>query len=239
MQLLPGLYQTGGSLNGLTIAGAYQPPDYRDCNVYALKTEGGLILLDCGNGRTLPQVFDNLRAFSLRPEDIRACLLTHAHWDHAGGAHLLAEKGIALYGHEQTKEALLAGDERCAGYLYHEAFRPCAIGHPLQDGDRFEVLGVSFEALHLPGHSMGCTAYRFRWQGKTILLSGDVIGTLLGGYFGWDGSIDFDKALYLRSLQRLAREEMDIMLPGHGLVYFGQARERVEEVLAEALSRWR
>lgn len=239
MQLMPGLYQVGGSLGGLTVAGSYLSPDYRDANAYALQGDEGIVLLDCGNGQTLPQIFENMQAWGLSPGDIRACLLTHAHWDHAGAAHLLARRGVALYAHTQTAAALKAGDERCAGYLYHQTFQPCDVNHCLEDGQQFELLGIAFEAMHLPGHTMGCTVYRFKWRGKEVLLSGDVIGTLLGGYFGWDGSIDFNKGLYLASLQRLAKIDTDLMLSGHGLVYFDKPRARVEEVLAEALSQWR
>ncbi len=239
MQILPGLYQAGGSLNGLTVAGGFLSPDYRDCNTYVLKTAEGLILMDCGNGDTLPQIFDNLQLWGLNPADIKACLLTHAHLDHAGGAHRLSAMGVALYAHKETADAIGSGDERCAGYLYHRHFHPCKVSHPLQDGDTPVVLGMQFEALHLPGHTRGCTAFRFRWQERNIVLSGDVIGTLLGGFFGWDGSIDFDKRVYLDSLRRLARVDMDLMLPGHGLVYFHQPRERVEEVFNEALMQWR
>lgn len=73
----------GGSLNGLTDAGPYQQPDNRDCNPYAHKIEQGLILLDCGNGETLPQIWRRLETWGFSAEDVRACLFTHAHWDHA------------------------------------------------------------------------------------------------------------------------------------------------------------
>lgn len=239
MQILSGLYQVGGSLNGLSVPGPYLSPDYRDCNTYALKTSEGIVLMDCGNGDTLPQIFNNLRYWGLDPAEIQACLLTHSHLDHAGAAHLLADQGVALYAHMETADAIMSGDERCCGYLYHQTFTPCRVTHSLSDGDTFVVLGIEFQALHLPGHTRGCTAYRFEWQGKIVVLSGDIIGTLLGGYFGWDGSIDFDKSAYLTSLRRFARVEMDVMLPGHGLISFHKPQERVEEVLNEALIQWR
>ncbi len=239
MQILPGLYQVGGSLNGLTVPGPFLSPDYRDCNTYALDTEQGILLMDCGNGETLPQIYDNLRLWGLDPAHIKACLLTHPHMDHTGAAHLLAREGVALYAHAETADALAAGDERCCGYLYHMDFHPCQVAHRLVDGDTPEILGVGFQVMHLPGHSRGCTAYRFHWQGRDIVLSGDIIGTLLGGFFGWDGSIDFDKPTYIESLRRFARVDMDMMLSGHGLVYCHRPRQRVEEVLNEALMRWR
>ena len=93
--------------------------------------------------------------------------------------------------------------------------------------------------MHLPGHTMGCTAYAFHWGGKALIVSGDIIGTLLDGHFGWSGSIDFDKPTYLSSLKRFARSSADVMLPGHGMVYFGKPRQRIEQAFNEALVQWR
>ena len=70
-------------------------------------------------------------------------------------------------------------------------------------------------------------------------MSGDVIGTLLDGYFGWNGSIDFDKQKYLKSLKRFSGVDSDIMLPGHGMIYFHKPRRRVEQVFNQALCQWR
>jgi len=86
---------------------------------------------------------------------------------------------------------------------------------------------------------MGCTAYLLNWEGRLLNFSGDVIGTLLGGNFGWGGSIDFNKQVYIQSLLKLSKIDTDIMLPGHGLIYFHKPRIRVEEALNAALELWR
>lgn len=237
MQLIKNFYQVGGSLNGITWTG--QDASYDDGNTYILNTAQGLIMFDCGCGETLEQIFENMRYWDLNPEDIKACLLTHSHLDHAGACHLLKNRGITLYAHEHTAEAIAAGDETCCGYLYHKAFVPCSVDNELKDGDIFELLGVEFQVMHLPGHTMGCTAFTFHHEGKTAVVSGDIIGTLLDGHFGWSGSIDFDKKVYLESLKRFARLDSDIMFPGHGMTYFYKPRRRVEQAFNEALVQWR
>tara|TARA_R110002049_G_scaffold4504_7_gene31324 strand:- start:964 stop:1677 length:714 start_codon:yes stop_codon:yes gene_type:complete len=237
MQILKGLYQTGGDLNGLTFD--LQGALWNDGNSYLLKTETGLIMFDCGCGDTLDQIFTNMKYWDLDPDDIKYCLLTHPHFDHAGAAHLLKKRGVQLIGVKETAEAVSSGDERCAGYLYHKVFNPVDVDMIVSEGDKLNLLGIEIEVGHYPGHSMGCTAFSFRHENKKITVSGDIIGTLMVGDFGWDGSIDFNKNIYIESLLRFAKLDPDIMLPGHGMIYFHKPKWRVENVLNSALSQWR
>ena len=237
MQLLRGLYQIGGDLNGITWCGV--DAGFEDGNSYAIAAPDGIVLIDCGNGETLPQIFDNMRYWGLDPDAIRACLLTHAHYDHAAGAHLLQARGVRLYAHQVTADSVQSGDERCCGFLYHKPFTPCTVDEVVEDGQRVTVCGIEFEVMHLPGHTLGCTAYLFTHEGKRVVACGDVIGTLLCGDFGWNGSIDFDKKVYTESLRRFARVDTDVMLAGHGISYFHQPRRRVEQAFNSALEKWR
>ncbi len=237
MQVLRNIYQVGGDLNGIT----FDEPRalWNDANSYVIDTGKGLIMIDCGCGDTLEQIFGNMRYWNLDPASIRYCILTHPHFDHAGGGHKLKELGVKFIAIEETADAVASGDERCCGYLYHKTFVPFEVDRKVKDGEEFEVLGLKFRTVHVPGHSMGCTAYLLPWEGRLLNFSGDVIGTLLGGDFGWDGSIDFNKPVYIQSLLKLSRIDVDIMLPGHGLIYFHKPRIRVEEALNSALSQWR
>jgi glyoxylase-like metal-dependent hydrolase (beta-lactamase superfamily II) len=237
MQILKNLYQVSGDLNGVTWNGV--DAGYNDCNSYVLATPEGLIMFDCGCGETLEQIYMNMRYWDLDPAAIHYCFLTHPHFDHAGAGHLLKNQGTKMIAVFQTADAVARGDERCCPYLYHKRFQPFVIDRVVSDGEKLEILGVSIEVMHLPGHSMGCTAYLFNHEGKKMVVSGDVIGTLLVGEFGWSGSIDFNRDVYLQSLKRFAKVESDIMLPGHGLIYFHQPKRRVEEALNIALIEWR
>lgn len=237
MQILHHLFQVGGSLSGLTHTNQRDPFD--DANVYVLQAEEQLLLFDCGNGETLEQIFTNMKYWGLSPEAISTCFITHPHWDHAGAAHLLQKRGVRLIAHAKTADAIQAGDERCCGFLYHKQFIPCEIDETVEDGQIISLGGIDIKAIHLPGHTMGCTAFAVETEGKRLVFSGDVIGTLGYGDFGWDGSIDFDKQSYLESLLKFSRMDFDIMLPGHGLIYFDHPRRRVEECLNQALIQWR
>ena len=237
MQILRHLYQVGGDLNGVTWDGV--DAGYNDGNTYVLERPGGLILFDCGCGDTLAQIEKNMGYWGLDLDRVTHCFLTHPHGDHAGGGHLLKKRGVQLIAVHETAAAVAAGDERCCGYLYHKSFTPFQVDLTVADGQSLKIHGVEFQVLHLPGHSRGCTAYLFQHENRRIIVSGDVIGTLLAGDFGWSGSIDFDKTCYLRSLGRLAQVDTDLMLPGHGLIYFHRPRRRVEQALNTALMEWR
>ena len=237
MQILKNIYQVGGDLNGVTFD--LQGAQWNDGNSYIVKTDRGLIMIDCGCGDTLDQIFENMRYWDLNPDQIKYCLLTHAHYDHAGGGHLLKKRGVQFIASPETADAVASADERCCGYLYHKIFQPFRVDQTASDGEKINVLGLEFIVMHLPGHSMGCTAFFLQWDNKRLVFSGDVIGTLLAGDFGWSGSIDFNKPLYIESLRKLAKEDTDVMIPGHGMIYFHKPRRRVEFVLNNALMLWR
>ncbi len=237
MQVLKNIYQVGGDLNGITFD--LQGALWNDGNSYILETPEGLIMFDCGCGDTMDQILDNMKYWDLSPDDIRYCLLTHPHLDHTGGAHLLKKRGVELIAIKETAEAVEEGDERGCGYLYHKKMVPVSVDRIVADNEVLNLLGVEIKVMHFPGHSMGCTAYSFEHEKKQIVVSGDIIGTLLAGDFGWDGSIDFNKKIYTESLRRFAKIDIDIMLPGHGLIYFHKPQWRIEESLNSALIEWR
>lgn len=237
MQILKNLYQVGGDLNGITFDG--KDAGYNDGNTYIIKRDNGLIMFDTGCGDTMNQIFDNMNYWGLNPDDIKYCILTHPHFDHTAGGHILKERGVIFISTSETADAVSTGDERTCPYLYHKIFTPFQVDTIISDEEKFNLLGLEFEVMYLPGHSMGCTAYFLNYEGKKIVVSGDIIGTLLDGYHGWSGSIDFNKEKYLESLQRFSKIDTDIMLPGHGLIYFHKPRRRVEEAFNLALIEWR
>lgn len=237
MQILKDIYQVGGDLNGITFDGV--DAGYNDCNTYIIARPDGLIMFDTGCGDTMDQIYENMKYWELNPKDIQYCFLTHPHFDHAGGGHLLKEQGVKFLSIAETADAVSKGDDRTCPYLYHKEFTPFEVDTVVKDGEQIDVFGMTFKVIHLPGHSMGCTAFIFDHEDRKIVVSGDVIGTLLDGYHGWSGSIDFNREIYLESLKRFSKIDTDIMLPGHGMIYFYKPRRRVEEALNMALIEWR
>src|SRR5690554_3426528 len=158
MQLLPGLYQVGGSLSGLT--GDQVSGPFDDCNVYVLELSDELVLVDCGNGNSWPEIERNMSVWDLDPSRISTVLLTYSHYDHANAAHLLKKRGVKIVAHPHTADSVASGDERCCGFLYHQQFVPVVVDRMVEDGEQFSIDsasaqsgeedGLSVLAIHLP-----------------------------------------------------------------------------------------
>ncbi len=85
---------------------------------------------------------------------LRTILVTHHHPDHVGGvAQLAAATGAHVYGPRRE--------------------RIPALGTPLVEGDRIEVLGTRFEVIEVPGHTSGHIAYYS--AGPGLLFCGDTL----------------------------------------------------------------
>ena len=148
---------------------------------------------------------------------LRALLLTHLHYDHAAGAaHIRAEYDVPVVCHTLDAEAIVAGDRNmtAADIAWQNVSAPvpsCTIDHMPEDGDRVVVAGLTFDVVHLPGHSRGGVAYILDGHAFT----GDTI--MPGGRIGWSdvhwGSNLPDHADSVRKLQDTGAERI---YGGHG-----------------------
>lgn len=84
-----------------------------------------------------------------------AILATHHHLDHVGGNAALVERfpGIRIFGHASDRGRIPGQTE----FLEH--------------GSKLQVEGLSFEVLHIPGHTLGAVAY----AGEGAVFTGDTL----------------------------------------------------------------
>lgn len=203
VELAPGLHQL-----------AITPLDHTA--VYLLDD----LLIDTGAAFSAPGI---LRA--LRGRAVRAVALTHAHFDHQGGAHTVCEAlNVPLWCGGGDRPAVETGD---ASLLYRDrsslvariARRLAGPPHPVErtlvEGD--EVGG--FTVLETPGHTPGHLAF---WRAsERALVLGDVVFNRnpLTGRRGLAEPYRFlvrDYEQNREALRRLAELEPEVICFGHG-----------------------
>lgn len=147
---------------------------------------------------------------------LRAILVTHSHVDHvAAVSWLRAQRDVPVWAHEVTAERV-----------------DFPVDRHLTDGERISLAGApgwELECLHTSGHDPGHLALRDR--STETLLAADLLanpGTIVISP-EWDG----DMTDYLNSLERCARLDFTLLIPGHGMPYFGGAGAEALRALVE------
>lgn len=229
-------------------------------NCHLIEGEDGLVLVDAGLPGLWRELGLALRQLGHRPEDLRALVLTHAHFDHVGVARRLVERlGIPVlvhpldaelaahpyrYAHENPRALYPLRHPRALPVLARMLGAGAAwvkgVEHTgaLTPGETVGVPG-SPHVIATPGHTFGHVALHLPERGA--VLSGDALVTL-DPYTGRTGpriiagAATADSALALRSLEAIADTGAPTVLPGHGEVWTRGAREAVERARGEGPS---
>ena len=131
--------------------------------------------------------------------ELRAILLTHAHFDHGGDVgRLLAKRPVPVYCHP--------ADRALPSWLTHGL----EWSDELREGQVLDFDGLRFTVLHTPGHTPGSVCFRC----GDALFAGDTLFAGSCGRTDLPGGSWRDMAA---SLRRLAALEGDCTVcPGHG-----------------------
>jgi len=178
-------------------------------NIYIFVKDDEISLVDAGSGVSPNQIAPQLKQLDLRMESIVKVVVTHGHIDHIGGLSEIGEhvKPPVLI-HEKDSDPLRSLGVERVGFL--------------KDGDVIQLGTRTLTVLHTPGHTSGGICLH---DGEMIL-SGDTV--FPGGYFGRTGLPSGSWQELVDSLERLARLDVRIMLPGHGEPLFSDASSHLK-----------
>jgi glyoxylase-like metal-dependent hydrolase (beta-lactamase superfamily II) len=233
MQISPNVYMISGVQHGT------------NSNCYVIHVNNQLLLFDAGYSVYQFGIMqESLGFWNLDKFPVKHTFITHCHFDHAGNTHMFKELGSKIYAGPGDAEGIEQGDKRTLDYLFKREFTPCKVDYILKDKDSFQIEDVKILALHMPGHSSGSMMYLAAVAGRKILITGDFIALRPAGPvddvevdLAWTGGPDYSAEDYLNSITRAATLDADILLPGHGPVYYGDCKKLFKRAKILALKQ--
>lgn len=101
---------------------------------------------------------------------VKAVLLTHAHFDHAGTAKKLQDDGAKIY-ISNIDAPKLHNDDNLSKQFGRKFNEDCFADFTFVDGDELEIEGISVKVLLTPGHTDGSACFIV----DNMLFSGDTL----------------------------------------------------------------
>jgi len=164
----------------------------------------------------------------LAERDLRlvALLSTHGHVDHVGGIPEVVQGAggdgrVPVHIHDADRHMLLdpVGTGSTLGTLLEYEgldLRPPELLYGLDDGQRVSGAGMTFTAIHTPGHTRGSVCFLLEMEGEApVLFSGDHL------FAGSIGRTDLPGGAYEALMASMAAKILPLddeirVLPGHG-----------------------
>ena len=184
-------------------------PFAQNCSVVACTASDLAAIVDPGGD--LPRIMEAIAQLGVTPEKI---LLTHGHIDHAGAAADLADAlSVPIEGPHEADAFLLAGLAEQGKRFGITDARNVTPTRWLREGDRVTIGKLSFEVLHVPGHTPGHLVFVARPE--RFALVGDTL------FAGSVGRTDFPYGSHEQLITGIKTKLLPLgddvtILPGHG-----------------------
>jgi len=193
--------------------------NFMRCNIWHVQGRDFDLVIDTGMG------LDSLKRWVMQTthRPIKA-IVTHSHFDHSGCLHefdvRLGHRAEAdILANPKNETVLYTGDWTTIGIVnldLHPSYSPetfhikaAPLTGYLDEGDVVDLGDVTYQVLHLPGHSPGSIGlYDIK---RKVLFSGDALydGELL------DSLYHSDKSIYLQTLERIESLGVEVFHAGH------------------------
>ncbi|HVM08411.1 MAG TPA: MBL fold metallo-hydrolase [Acidimicrobiales bacterium] len=162
----------------------------------------------------------------LKHHDLKlvALLSTHGHVDHIGGVTEVVkahEHDVPVRIHDHDRHMLLDPVGTSGGFGQYLAqagldTSPPELIEGIDDGDRIKGAGMTFTAIHTPGHTRGSVCFRLDVEGeRPILFSGDHLFKGSIGRFDLPGG-SYEELMASMAEKILPLDDEIAVLPGHG-----------------------
>jgi metallo-beta-lactamase class B len=202
-----------------------------DLAAYLITTSAGDILINSNLPSSPPLIRHSVEQLGFRWRDTRILLISHAHFDHAGGsAEILRETGAKFAVMDGDADVMQSGgrtDFAFGGPGKPLQFPPAHVDRVLHDGDTVTLGGITLTAHKTAGHTRGCTTWTMQVhvpgdppaQRRNVVIVGS--WTVLSEYrlvpqHGHPASYPGIAADYAHTFAVASRLPCDIFLASHG-----------------------
>lgn len=210
----------GGILYGVVPKSIWQsvtPPDSQNqvllaTNCLVARNSTYNLLIDTGHGNKLSPLDrkahgvepgwplpSQLAHLGLTPADIDGVILSHLHWDHAGGATTKLDGKIVpsfpnatYYVHRQEWCDATSGAVELSGGYRNENFVPLAEQNRLVLVDHLQEIVPGVRIFQTGGHTLGHIAIAVESQGEGVIYLGDIAPTTAHLRRMWCTAYDLD-----------------------------------------------
>lgn len=187
-------------------------------SVFLLKTEKGLVLIDCAMRETMYQLVDNIRAMGFDPHEIKYLLLSHGHFDHCGAARYVQEMSGCETWIGQDDAFFFT--ERRDLISHEESVSTFKIDHYYNYDSVLNFGDVQIKPVHCPGHTPGTTSMFITMQheGKPVVcaMHGGLGALVLSKEQMTKLHLPMEtRQVYLQSIDRVLDAHVDVLIPSH------------------------
>ncbi|WP_432628366.1 MBL fold metallo-hydrolase [Brotaphodocola sp.] len=191
---------------------------------YLIDTGDGLILIDTAITESLYMLVDSIYRLGYKPEDIKMILISHAHFDHCGGARAMKElTGAPLYMSKEDWEFMKACPDETIAIDKDDHAQPFEPDGFFSDEEPIRLGNVEIRTMLTPGHTVGCTS--FFWtvtnpangEKYVVGMHGGVgANTMNNKYYATSRYLTPDlRERFLNDAEKIRSIHVDIALPSH------------------------
>jgi len=192
-----------------------------DSNVYIID---GNLVIDTTTGLLKSHLLKLMRKAGIEASSIERVVNTHLHFDHIGGNYIFEK---ALIGMHEADANTLEHDESAT---YHTWFGGKIIRNKvdflLRDGHKIKTENFTFLVVHTPGHTAGSIC--LYEPHEKMLMSGD---TIFHHSIGRTDLISGNEEDMLKSLMKIEKLDVELLLPGHGRIIEENANAQISRVV--------